>query len=94
MFLPNSRYYSQPIDIRTLADGRTVSLVRAPLPGPPVVKGYHRRQNGQRLDLIANKYLADATATWWLCDANNAVVPDALAAHDLVGVPFNAPAGA
>jgi hypothetical protein len=93
MFLPNSRYYSQPVDVRTLADGRIVSLVRPPLPGQAVVKGYHRRQNGQRLDLIANKYLADATTTWWLCDANNAVVPDALAAHDLVGVPFNAPAG-
>jgi hypothetical protein len=93
MFASNSRYYSQPVDIRTLADGRTVSLVRPPLPGPPVIKGYHRRQNGQRLDLIANNYLADPTTTWWLCDANNAVVPDALAAHDLVGVPFNAPAG-
>jgi hypothetical protein len=94
MFTANSRYYAQPVDTRTLADGRVVSLVRPPLPGPAVVKGYHRRLNGQRLDLIANNYLADATATWWLCDANNAVVPDALGNHDLVGVPFNAPAGA
>jgi hypothetical protein len=94
MFTANSRYHAQPVDTRTLADGRVVSLVRPPLPGAAVVKGYHRRRNGQRLDLIANNYLADATATWWLCDANNAVVPDALADHDLVGVPFNAPAGA
>jgi hypothetical protein len=93
MFSPNSRYVRQPTDIRTLPDGRTVSLVRPPLSGQAVVKGYHRRQTGQRLDLIANKYLADPTATWRLCDANNAVVPDALAAHDLVGVPFDAPAG-
>lgn len=94
MFTANSRYFAQPVHTRTLANGSVVSLVRLPLPGPAVVKGYHRRLNGQRLDLIANNYLADATATWWLCDANNAVVPDALASHALVGVPYNAPAGA
>jgi hypothetical protein len=94
MFASNSRYAGQPTDVRRLADGRTVNLVRLPLPGPAVVKGYYRRQNGQRLDLIAARFLADPTASWWLCDANNAVVPDALASQDLVGIPFDAPAGA
>ena len=50
-----------------------------PLPGPAVVQGYYqRRAPAQRLDLIANYFLNDATASWKLCDANNAVVPDAL----------------
>jgi len=93
MFAANSRYAKQPIDIRTLADGRTVTLVRLPLPGPAAVKGWYRRQAGQRLDQIAARYLADPTALWRLCDANNAVVPDALADHDLVGIPHDAPAG-
>lgn len=93
MFAANSRYANQPTDIRTLADGRTVTLVRPPLPGPAAVKGWYRRQAGQRLDLIAARYLADPTASWWLCDANNSVVPDALAARDLVGIPYDAPAG-
>jgi hypothetical protein len=94
MFTSNSRYAPQATDIRKLADGRTVTLVRPPLPGPAVVKGWYRRQNGQRLDMIARYFLADPTASWQLCDANNAVVPDALASQDLIGIPINAPAGA
>jgi hypothetical protein len=94
MFAPNSRYAQQPTDVRTLADGRIVTLVRPPLPGQAVVKGWYRKQNGQRLDLIAASFLADPTASWQLCDANNAVVPDALASQDLIGIPLNAPAGA
>jgi len=37
--------------------------------------------------LIAFRFLADPTAFWYLCDANNAMVPDALAAHKLIGIP-------
>ena len=37
--------------------------------------GFHRRLKGQRLDLIASRYLADPTAFWRLCDANNALAP-------------------
>ncbi len=93
MFASNSRYAQQPTDTKTLPDGRKVILVRPPLPGQAVVKGWHRRLNGQRLDMIAGYYLADPTATWQLCDANNAVVPDALASQDLIGIPINSPAG-
>jgi len=94
MFAQNSRYAKQMTDVRTLADGRVVILVRPPLPGQAVVKGWYRKQTGQRLDLIAASFLADPTASWRLCDANNAVVPDALASQDLIGIPLNAPAGA
>ena len=75
----------------TRPDGSTVRAVRIPLPGPAVVLGYLRRGPGQRLDLIAAHYLTDATAFWRLCDANNEVVPDALANRDLVGIPLGAP---
>jgi len=94
MFQPNSRYANQPTGTITLPDKRVVALVRPPLPGAAVVKGWHRRLNGQRLDLIAAHYLADPTASWRLCDANNTIVPDALASQDLIGIPINAPAGA
>ncbi len=49
--------------------------------------GEHKKLDGQRLDLIAAHYLADATAFWRLCDANNSVVPDALAAHPFIAIP-------
>ena len=47
----------------------------------------HRIDEPRSLDLIANYFLGDPTASWRLCDANNAVVPDALASRDLVGIP-------
>lgn len=69
------------------ADGRAVVAVRPSPPRRPAVQGYHARGEGQRLDLIAAHYLHDATAFHQLCDANDAMVPDALASHDLVGIP-------
>lgn len=91
MFFPGSRYTNlSPYQI-TLPDGTIVQAIRVPLPGSTAVLGYHRRTQGQRLDHIAARYLRDATAFWRLCDANDAVVPDALTARDLIGIPISAP---
>lgn len=87
MFFPGSRYEKMPTYTVTQANGRTVTAVTLPLPGTAPLIGYHRRLVEQRLDHIAAHYLADATAFWRLCDVNNAVVPDALAARDLIGIP-------
>jgi hypothetical protein len=91
MFFPGSRYANLSPYAVTLANGCVVQASRAPLPGPAAVLGYHRRLQGQRLDQIAARYLADATAFWRLCDANSAVVPDALAVRELIGIPLDAP---
>jgi hypothetical protein len=91
MFFPGSRYANMAQYQIKRADGTLLQVTRLPLPGSALVLGYFRRQNGQRLDHIANRYLVDATAFWRVCDANNAIVPDALANHDLVGIPLNAP---
>ena len=87
MFFPGSRYIKQPQYQTTLPDGTVVTAVAPPLPGSPVILGYHARQQGQRLDLLANYFLQDATQFWLFCDANNAMVPDALATHDQIAVP-------
>lgn len=87
MFFPGSRYINQPKYQTKLADGTTVTLVVPPLPTTPALIGYHTRQQGQRLDLMANYYLNDATQFWVFCDANDAVVPDALSTHIQLGVP-------
>jgi hypothetical protein len=87
MFFSGSRYEKQTTYTTTLPDGTTVTAVRLPLPSTPSVLGFHKRQQGERLDLIANYYLTDSTATWLLCDANNAMTPDALATHPLIGIP-------
>jgi hypothetical protein len=91
LFFPGSRYAALTRYQKRRADGSAIEVTRLPLPGPPVVLGFFRRTSGQRLDLIANRFLTDATAFWRLCDANNAVVPDALANRDLVGIPLDAP---
>jgi hypothetical protein len=88
MFIANSRYAKQAVYIATTSDGRQVPAVT--LPKPPLatgLAGFHTRRVGERLDLVAARFLADPTWFWRLCDANNTPVPDALAARALVGIP-------
>ena len=93
MFFPGSRYAQlQPYQV-TLPNGTVVQATRLPAPGLAAVLGYYRRASGDRLDQISGRFLADATRFWHICDANDAVVPDALAAAPLVGVPIDAPTG-
>jgi hypothetical protein len=87
MFFTNSRYENTGTYTVTQPNGRIVTVTKLPMRSPKPLLGYHRRLEGQRLDLIASHYLKDATTFWQLCDANNAVVPDALAARDLIGIP-------
>ena len=87
MFEPGSRYEAMGVYTVKLKDGRTVNAVRLPLSQAGPLMGFHRRLIGQRLDHIASYFLKDATAFWKLCDANNSMSPDGLAAHDLVGIP-------
>ena len=90
MFFPNSRYAATVAYQKQRPDRGVIQVTRLPLPGPAVVLGFFRRASGQRLDLIANRFLTDPTAFWRLCDANNTMVPDALANRDLVGIPIDA----
>lgn len=89
MFFKGSRYKGLSTYTVTMPSGGTVTATTLPLPSAPRVRGFHRRLQGQKLDLIANFYLADPTAFWRLCDTSGAVAPDALAARSLVGVPFS-----
>lgn len=87
MFFPGSRYLNLASYTIKKSDGTVVSVTRLPLPVQTPLLGYHKRLQAERLDLIASHYLSDATTFWRLCDANNAMEPDALAAHDLIGIP-------
>jgi hypothetical protein len=87
MFFPGSRYLNAGTYTFTLPSGTIVTATNLPLPRIGPLQGYHRRTQGQRLDLLANFFLTDPTAFWRLCDANGSVVPDALPGHALVGIP-------
>jgi hypothetical protein len=88
MVYPGSRYSNANTYTVQRPDGSSVTVLQTPLPGPALVQGFYRRAGTQRLDGIANAFLQDATAFWRLSDANNSVVPDALAARALVGIPL------
>lgn len=87
MFFPGSRYLRVAPYSLTLADGRALNVTRFPLPRAERLLGLHRRLEGQRLDLLANAYLKDATAAHRLCDANGSIAPDALAVQELIAIP-------
>lgn len=87
MVFPGSRYSIANTYSVQGPGGSTVKALQIPLPGPAVIQGYYRRGGTQRLDAIANAFLQDATQFWRLCDSNNSIVPDALGARALIGIP-------
>jgi hypothetical protein len=88
MFSPGSRYQAAGAPYRVpLPGGATVLATPLPLPLPPAVLGYHQSAGPGRLDLLAFRYLNDATAFWRICDANNATVPGTLAGRALIAIP-------
>jgi len=87
VFFPNSRY----IDAGTMKvagpTGKPVRVTRIPVRPTPAILGDHRRHEGQRLDHLAAHYLADPTLFWRVCDASDAIAPDALGIAELVRIP-------
>ena len=88
VFLNSSRYLKyaalgSAVDRR----GRTVACVTpARVPAQPEL-GKHRRKDGQRLDHLAQHYLADATLYWRIALINDAMTPDQLAETEFVSIP-------
>ncbi len=89
-FPPNSRYSGSSTLTFTAPNGETFSyLARRFVPQPLAGNGspnystiaQHTVQQGDRLDLIAAKYLGDPLIFWLLCDANGAIRPDDLTAN-------------
>ena len=89
MFFPGSRYLRTGSTYTAVrVNGTSVLVARLPSSQLRIpLAGYHRRLVGQRLDHMAGHYLADPTAFWRICNANDSVVPDALASADLIGIP-------
>lgn len=87
MFFKGSRYEKMVVYSVPGADGKLLRAVSIPIPRQPQLLGFHRRLDGQRLDHIAAHYLSDPTAFWRLCDVSGTLLPDALEARKLVGIP-------
>jgi len=88
MFASDSRYAKLTTYTVTLPDGTVVTATRLPVaPVQLAMAGYHVRVQGDRLDLLAARYLQDPTLFWKLCDANGTPAPAALEKRPLIGIP-------
>jgi hypothetical protein len=87
MFSSDSRYAGAGTYQVTLGDGSVATATRIPAPVSRAPIGWHRRGPDERLDVIAYRYLKNATWFWQLCETNGSISPDALAAHDLIAIP-------
>ena len=88
MFATNSRYAKLVPYTVTLRDGHVVTATRLwKSPSQLPLAGYHTKVQGDRLDLLAARYLRDPTLFWKLCDANGTPVAAALEARPLIGIP-------
>ncbi len=82
-FPTNSRYHGSATLTFTAPDGETVSyLARRFVPQSGAANystiAQHTVKQGDRLDLIAAKYLGDPIIFWLICDANGAIRPEEL----------------
>lgn len=81
LFPPTSRYHGIETGQLQDPDGRTVVyLLRRFAPAPETLElmQEHSVTEGERLDNVTAAYLGDPELFWRLCDANRAMVPDAL----------------
>ena len=82
-FPADSRYYGSSTVTYTTPTGQNITYLArrfVPQPGAPnfaTIAQYTVKQ-GDRLDLIAAKYLGDPLIFWLICDANGVIRPHAL----------------
>jgi nucleoid-associated protein YgaU len=82
-FPADSRYYGSSTLSYTAPNGQTFAYLArriVPQPGAPnyATVARHIVKQGDRLDLLAAKYLGDPLIFWLICDANGAIRPNEL----------------
>jgi hypothetical protein len=84
MFEPASRYFAIETAVLTTSGDREIRYVRRRLlpitAGEPTL-AEHTVAQGERLDQITARYMADPEQFWRVCDANNAMKPEELTAE-------------
>jgi hypothetical protein len=95
---PDSRYAAVPVAVLQLVDPSGVEqevryLRRRFLPSPAAgpALAVHAVVQGDRIDLIAARYLGDATQFWQVCDATRVIHPDDLTGEDRIGAAVRIP---
>jgi nucleoid-associated protein YgaU len=86
-FPTDSRYYASKTLSYNAPNGQPITYLArrfVPQPGAPnfATIATHTVKQGDRLDLLAARYLGDPLMYWLICDANGAIRPE-----DLVATP-------
>jgi hypothetical protein len=94
MFARGSRYEQVPDAVYVDRDGREIpyKLLRI-LPAPDASVAGHVVVEGDRLDLLAHRYLGDSELYWRICDANGLLRAEELTAEPgrRISIPVGAP---
>jgi hypothetical protein len=81
MFFKGSRYAGVKDLVFTTPDGREIKYKKTRFTPPtPAILG-HLVHEGERLDLIADRYFRDSERFWRIADANQVLWPDDLTAQ-------------
>jgi nucleoid-associated protein YgaU len=97
-FPTNSRYYGSSTLQYTAPNGQVVTYLAPRVVPQPFAPNYatvatHTVTQGDRLDLIAAKYLGDPLIFWLICDANGAIDPEQLVATPGATINITMPQG-
>jgi hypothetical protein len=87
MFDDNSRYINADQYIVKDKRGRSVKVVVTPAAPQQSILGYHLLKQGQRLDHLANRYLANPAGFWRIAEANDAMQAEALSERQEIAIP-------
>ena len=87
MFDPKSRYFS--LKTYTVKDhrGRQVAVVPVPPHPNQDTLGTHVLRQGERVDLLAAKYLDNAAGFWRICELNDAMLAETLTEQREIAIP-------
>jgi hypothetical protein len=89
VFDRKSRYVKPPPETYIVVDRRGREVKALPMIEPPRERsvGYYVKKQGQRLDHLANSFLADPFGYWRIAEVNGALLPDALEEVERLKIP-------
>lgn len=89
VFDRKSRYVKPPLETYSVIDrrGREVKVMPMIEPPPERSIGEYVKKQGQRIDHLANSFLADPYGYWRIAEVNGVLVPDALEEAERLKIP-------
>jgi hypothetical protein len=90
MFDPKSRYLKADQYQVTDKRGRAVTVVAPPPPPEQLLLGIHLLKQGERLDLLAARYVTDPAGYWRIAEQNDVMLLEALTEAREIEIPVKA----